>query len=151
MSDKGNGSNIRGRNGWFRLANIKTFVTTKGATINDGEIIIELTSKATTTRHAPVMMCLNRADAKTLRSCLGAALKEVTRTLTHTWESFVARKSEHAKLAREHEAYHEDETLTGEPFNDYCSECSCSYFCFDDDCDCQCHARETDFGDADED
>ena len=46
---------------------------------------------------------------------------------------------------------HEEETANflGDPVNDYCAQCFCSYFYVDDDCACECHeVNEGDYEDA---
>lgn len=32
--------------------------------------------------------------------------------------------------------------MAGEPFDDYCETCLCSWFYVDDDCACECHESE---------
>jgi hypothetical protein len=48
---------------------------------------------------------------------------------------------------------HEDETANflGDPVNDYCELCLCSYFYSDDECACECHDFDSlEFGDDDD-
>ena len=40
-------------------------------------------------------------------------------------------------------------SMAGEPFDDYCETCLCSWFYVDDDCTCECHASD-DFADEED-
>lgn len=48
---------------------------------------------------------------------------------------------------------HEEETANflGDPVNEYCELCLCSYYSYDDECTCECHGDESDWADGEDD
>ena len=45
----------------------------------------------------------------------------------------------------------ETRNFLGDPMNDFCEVCACSWFSMDDECLCECHCRdEIDYGDGDD-
>ena len=48
---------------------------------------------------------------------------------------------------------HTEETrnFLGDPLNDYCEMCLCSWHCSDDECTCECHETDNDWADGQDD